>query len=215
VRFNATVNNKPHNSMLCPAEMVQRIAVGDSSVESEFVKKYSRPLFLFLLSHTNGDEFASRECTQEALLIALLKMRAGNIRKPAEIAAFLRGTAVNVFINYCRKQKRYVELKEENIIQLRTSVNLTERELNSEQILTFLQEIIGKLSRSRDIEILRKFYLEGQPKEDICNKLDLSKEHFDRVLSRAKKRVRTIISKNKSLEMFLHDEIVEAVDEYE
>lgn len=202
------------NSILKPAELVQKVRVGDKSAESEFVNRYSRSLFLMLLKRTNGDDFAAKECTQESLLITLLKMRSGDIREPSQVAAFLRGTAINVSINYYRSQSRYVALKEENIITLRTNTNIAEREIQSEQIRAGLEEMIYTLPTSRDRKILDGYFLHGQQKDALCENLSLSSGHFDRVLSRAKKRLRKIISKNKPLKEILHDEILEEVNEY-
>ncbi len=202
-------------TVLKPADIVERIHAGDVSAETEFAKRYSRSLFLMLLKRTDGDGFAANECTQEALLITLAKMRAGNIREPEQISAFLRQTAIYVSVNYYRKQKRFVALHDENVTSLRTQSNTAEVEIHSKQIRSILTEVLSMLPMNRDREILDRYYLLEHSKNEICKRLDLSSDHFNRVLYRAKKRVRGVLDNNKPLEALLHSEIFEKVDDYE
>ena len=51
----------------------------------------------------------------------------------------------------------------------------------------------------RDREILRRFYVEDQDKEDICRALNLDSLHFNRVLFRAKKRFRKLLEKSATV----------------
>lgn len=209
------MNTNALETVLKPAELVEKIHAGNKPVESEFVKRYSRSLFLMLLKRTGGDEFAANECTQEALIITLEKMRSGKIRAPDQISAFLRQTAIYVSVNYYRKQSRFVALEEENIVSLRTHLNTAESEINSKQIRAILGDVISTLPIQRDRELLVSFYLREQGKKAVCESLDLSPEHFDRVLFRAKKRLRKILNNNKPLKAFLLAEVFEDVDEYE
>jgi len=213
------VNIKMDVDMAVPVfkseKLVENIHNGDSTAESEFVKRYRRNLYLMLVKRTNGDEFAANECTQEALLIALIKMRTGKIRKPEQISAFLRQTAIYVSVNYYRKRRRYVALKQENVISLRTHHNGAEDDINSKQLRLILRKVIDTLPMSRDREILNKFFLEEQEKKEVCECLNLSLDLFDKVVYRAKRRVREILHRNKSLEQFLHSEILEEIDNYE
>jgi hypothetical protein len=40
-----------------------------------------------------------------------------------------------------------------------------------------------------------RFYLDGTDKQQLCHELGLSPKHFDRVLMRARSRLRTIIER--------------------
>ena len=189
--------------------------MGDAAAESEFVNRYSRSLLLLLRNRIQEDEFAVNECAQEAFLVTLEKMRNGKIRKPEKITAFLRQTAINISIHYFRKQKRFVALDQENVISLRTHTNAAESEINDNQIQSILRDALHILPRDRDREILDSYFLLEQTKPEVCLKLGLSTAHFDRVLSRAKKRIREIISCNEPLDALLHSQILEQADDYE
>ena len=51
----------------------------------------------------------------------------------------------------------------------------------------------------RDREILTRFYVEDQDKDEICTALNLDSLHFNRVLFRARKRFRKILEKSAGL----------------
>ena len=44
-------------------------------------------------------------------------------------------------------------------------------------------------------QLLIRFYLDGADKQQLCQDLGLSPKHFDRVLMRARTRLRTIIER--------------------
>jgi RNA polymerase sigma-70 factor (ECF subfamily) len=66
-----------------------------------------------------------------------------------------------------------------------------------------LTGVLRQLSISRDREILRRYYLSDDDKEVICRDLGLSPGHFDRVLYRAKQRMRELIDRQDGLKAFL------------
>ncbi|RLA50731.1 MAG: hypothetical protein DRR42_12275 [Gammaproteobacteria bacterium] len=203
-------HNGGRRSPLDPARvtirLVERIQQGVKSAESEFVEQFSRSVFLMLLKRTDGDEFVAHECTQETLLISLVKIRAGEIRKPQLISAFVRQTAINTTANYYRKHNRFVALGKE---QPEPSVWGTDAasDIDGAQVQRSLMELLRLLPVQRDRELLDRFYLRDQEKKEICNSLNLTSAHFDRVLFRAKKRARDVLRTNKTLEALLYQRI--------
>ncbi len=197
------------------AEIVGRIQRGDASAETEFVKRYSRSLFLLLLRHTDGDRSAANECTQETLLITLRKIRAGEIKKPRCLSVFVRQTGIYVSINYYRKQNRFVAFNKGNITYLRPQPSTAETDINFKQVRSILKEVLSELPADRDREILERYFLKEHLKKEICEELGLAPGHFDRILFRAKKRLRKILNGNKPLEAFLHSEMLDIANGYE
>ena len=45
----------------------------------------------------------------------------------------------------------------------------------------------------RDREIIKRFYLDEEDKAEICRSMGLSPLHFDRVMFRARQRVRVLL----------------------
>jgi RNA polymerase sigma-70 factor (ECF subfamily) len=181
---------------------VQRIADGDSAAESELVEKYSRGVRLLLLKRTGNAQVAA-DCANDTFVVVLQKLRAGELNNPDALSAYIRQTAINLSIQYFRKEKRYVS-QDDGIIEL----NLSHRdgkdsEIDRELLRGKLEEALEQLSVPRDREILRRFYLGDEDKDDICGALELSAAHFDRVLYRAKQRMRELINNQAELKSLL------------
>ena len=56
--------------------------------------------------------------------------------------------------------------------------------------------LIGELPMQRDRELLWRYYVLGHDKEQLCRDFSLGVEHFDRVLHRARSRLRELVEKN-------------------
>ena len=59
--------------------------------------------------------------------------------------------------------------------------------------LTVLRALLAQLPRARDREILARFYLDGQNKDDVCRHLGIDAAHFRRVVFRARARFRELL----------------------
>jgi DNA-directed RNA polymerase specialized sigma24 family protein len=55
------------------------------------------------------------------------------------------------------------------------------------------RRMLGEMPAERDREILVRFYLDDEDKEQICRDLRLSEEHFNRVIFRARNRFRELL----------------------
>jgi RNA polymerase sigma-70 factor (ECF subfamily) len=66
-----------------------------------------------------------------------------------------------------------------------------------------LENAMEQLAQPRDREILHRFYLLEEDKSVICSALDLSAAHFDRVLYRAKQRMRELLNDHVELRSLL------------
>ncbi len=74
--------------------------------------------------------------------------------------------------------------------------DLTEQILNqveTYQVIPTTRLLISELKTQRDKDILFAFYVEDRSKESICKEFELSKVGFDRLLSRAKRRLKELI----------------------
>ena len=57
---------------------------------------------------------------------------------------------------------------------------------------------MNELRKQRDKDILMDFYFNDLDKSTICEKLKLSSDHFDKVLFRAKQRLKLLIEQKDS-----------------
>lgn len=189
-----------------PAENVESLAVrimrGDELAEAELVAKYERGLRLMLLKRTQDVHLAADLC-QDTLVLVLKKLRQGELRNPASLASFIRTIGINLSIQHYRKDSRYVnvegEINEPNPSLYRSQ----EGDMDSRLVKNLIHDLLDKLGRDRDRELLRRFFLQDEEKMDICRDLELTSTHFDRVLYRAKSRMRTLIDTLPELKKLL------------
>lgn len=147
------------------------------------------PLTTMLRSRTRDIHLAD-DLGHEALLLLLVRLRRGAIRDPSRLAGFLYRTACNLVIIHRRRAARdqRVELfdrADPAASPLAAAVHSEERQL--------LQRSIAALVCARDREILRRFYLDEEEKSAVQASLALSSAHFDRVLHRARERLRRTV----------------------
>jgi len=182
---------------------VDRIRAGETVAESELFERFATGIHLILLKRTGNRQLAADLC-QDTFVIALQKLRAGQLHKPESLVAFLRQTAVNLSIEHFRKERRYIH-QEDGIISLQTAPRDRKAErIDHQRARSLLNDVIEKLAQHRDRAILHRFYLLDQDKTQICAALELSAAHFDRVLYRAKKRMCEMIEKQPELKSLLY-----------
>jgi len=106
-------------------------------------------------------------------------------------------------VMHYRKEKRYIG-EEDGIISLQSAPrDRKAQQIDQKHARSLLDGIIEQLVQPRDREILHRFYLLDQDKSRVCSALELSSVHFDRVLYRARKRIREIIDRQPDLRMLL------------
>lgn len=183
-------------------ELVNRIRSGDSVAESELAKHFSRGLKLMLLKRTGDPDLAS-DCCHDTLLLVIQKLRSGEIEKPESLEAFIRQIAVNISIQHFRKEKRYVFQTDEIIERQAAPTDRQIDALDQARSRRAIHELLEQLAVPRDREILKRLYLREEDKREICGALEISSAHFDRVLYRAKQRMRELIGRQAEIKSLL------------
>jgi len=190
-------------------ELAARIGDGDRAAEAELIACYARGVRLILLKRTRNPQLASDLC-QDTFVVTLRKLRAGELRNPDSLAAFISQTAVNIWIRHMRNEKRYKYSADEIIGQQLAHTDKKDEQLDSRTTRVMLDGVLKQLAVARDREILRRFYLSDDDKDEICRDLQLSPAHFDRVLYRAKQRMRELIDQQQGLKALLFGELLDA-----
>lgn len=189
--------------------LVGRIEAGDRSAESELVELYGHYIRLILLKRT-GSVQLSHDLCQDTFVVALRKLRAGELKNPNSLLAFIRQIAVNISIRYFRKEKRYVHRDDGTIALLVKCRDNKARRIDKKVSQMELDRLLEQLSVPRDREMLRRYYLIDEDKEVIRRDLALSSAQFDRVLYRARRRMCLLINKQKGLKAELCAGLYEA-----
>lgn len=176
------------------AELAWRIQAGDRSAESELVERYSRGL-LFQLRRLAGNPAWSEDLHQEAFRIVLEKLRRGEVAEPEKLGGFLLGVARNLHRDDFRKRTRRGEGQEGEAFDSPDPAPGQLAQVLREEEAGLVREVIGELGGDRDRELLLRFYVAEEDKETICADLDLSPLHFNRVLFRARQRLKELLER--------------------
>jgi len=174
-------------------ELVNRILAGDSVAEEELIHKYWKSLF-FVLNRRSNDPHLAADLAQDAFIVVIEKARTGKIENPQALSAFIRQTGINLMLAHYRKQKRRATdgFSATDIEFPDTKTNISQK-VELRDSIKFVRQIIDEMPQQRDKDILISFYLNEEAKPDICARLELTASHFDRVLFRARSRLKQII----------------------
>lgn len=174
-------------------DLLQRMAEGDASAESELVERYSRGLRFLLRRKTRNSELAE-DLLQETWAVALQRIRKSPLEDPCRLAGYLAGIARHLALNEIRKEIRHRTTVNSEIVDLIPDDSSSPiRQASRAEICRHVHSLLRELKRDRDREILNLFYVQEQDKSRICRDLGLDSNHFNRVLYRARHRLREIV----------------------
>jgi len=186
-----------------PVDEIERIVTaaltGDRQAESRMLIAL-RPGVLAVLRFGAFHRWVDAEdLTQETLQIVVERVRARTIDDPRKVFAFAAATARNLALNAARKVLRQQTVVDSELVdELAQNMEMEQSDLSEQddrQLAEAVAALLEELPTERDRQLLMRFYLDGTDKQQLCRELGLSPKHFDRVLMRARTRLRTIIER--------------------
>jgi RNA polymerase sigma-70 factor (ECF subfamily) len=189
------------------AHLVRRIQAGDLAAENELVARFSHGLLLMLRRLVQNPALAD-DLHQETLALVLAKIRKGEVREPEKLAGFIRSTARNLFIADRRKEARYRSLDEGEEEGARPVAVLADHgpapidQVLAREEARQVQRLLGELRFDRDRQLLLRFYLSDDSKEEICADLEIEPERFHKVLFHARERLRELWERAEKRQRF-------------
>lgn len=167
------------------SSLVSRLQSGDESADTAFVRLFEGRLRIMLTQRVRDRETA-RDLTQEALLAALNAVRAGGLREPERLAAFVYGIGRNLANNYLRRRQNApaeVPLEPDAFAASTPTDDGAEEERRR-----LAEQAVGSLPR-QDRQILTLTLVEGLKPGAIAERLQMSVEVVRQRKSRALKKV--------------------------
>ncbi len=178
------------------AELTQRIAAGDTAAEGELIKLYSRGV-LFLLRRLTRQPDLAEDLHQETFRVVLERLRGPGLEDPRRLGGFVHRTARNLFLGAARKTARRQTDGENALPDVGDPrPGPLDATLRGERA-SLVRRLLAELRPERDRQILLRYFLAEEPKARLCSAFELSSEHFDRVLYRAKKRFRELVERSE------------------
>ncbi len=168
------------------AEIVESIQRGEQAGVAALYRKFERGIRLLLVRSIDYQDVD--DCTQTALLTVVEAIQKGTLRNPSCLPGFVRGVVQNhnrarIQCNIAHRA-REVDVDSQDIADVRSSPE--ERVALKEQIAIAQNVLLGLSARAR--EVLVRFYLQEQPKEQICAEMRMTETQFRLLKSRAKAR---------------------------
>lgn len=179
-----------------PVALVARIREGDAGArdaETELVARYGKGLS-YLLRKITGDSTLSEDLLQETFRVALRRIRAGELREPEKLGGFLRQTAKNLARAEHRRGGRWESM--DDGLEGREPVAPEESQLSRvirNEEAGLVRRVLRDIRSRRDRQLLYRFYIAEEEKEEICRDLGLSSLNFNLVLFRARERFRKLV----------------------
>ena len=167
----------------------------DEDVISEkFIRQHYAGLHA-LLQHRIGDANTAAEMLNEAVATALKHTREGRVAQPDRLAGYIFRVAMNLYRNYRRDFDNRADLRARATDIQQVPDDGAGDDALEASVVREVRAIVLSLPTPRDREIVTRFYLEEEDKEHICQSLGLSPLHFDKVIFRARQRLRALLER--------------------
>jgi RNA polymerase sigma factor (sigma-70 family) len=167
----------------------------DAAAERELALRLRPGLRVVLRARLGGSPMVD-DLVQEALILIIARWRQGEIVDQQQQIAFAHTTAVHLASNATRTEARRRRLASDYAHSVEAQYEPSpEDRMQQGQLLEAVRTIVDELPNERDRHVLRAYYLEDLSKVEICALLDLEARHFDRVLHRARVRLREFVSR--------------------
>jgi RNA polymerase sigma-70 factor (ECF subfamily) len=182
--------NAPRNDD--PRQLVLRIQAGERNAEAELVTRYCNGVAI-IIRRIAKDPFVTDDLCQETFRLVIEKVRRGEVREPEKFSGYICSLARNLAIDHARSVRTTQTLEEtESSPALFDPAPDPLKTLLEKEKVRAIRQVLAELTASRDREILHRFYISEEDKEEICADLGLSSIHFNRVLYRARERFKEL-----------------------
>ena len=161
-----------------------------AAVEALITRDY--PGLRLLIQRRVGDAEVAADILNQAACTAWEKWQTGQVRRPEQIGGYIFQVAMNLLRNRRRKVAERVDRRVEPDVLDQLPADATDRWLES-KIAARVKRILQDLPSARDRELLVRFYLQEEEKDAICRDLALAPDQFDKVLHRARARLKELL----------------------
>lgn len=166
--------------------------MNQESVAALIEKQYSG--LLTLLRRKLRDEQLAQDALNQALVTSLEHVQAGRVADLSMIGGYVFQVAMNQMRNHRRKMEERSERRADpSVVDTLPDVDVSPGVACDLALAGGVRSIIESLPTPRDREIVKRFYLDEDEKDAICHDLGLSPLHFDKVMFRARQRMKSLL----------------------
>jgi RNA polymerase sigma-70 factor (ECF subfamily) len=148
-----------------------------------------------VLERRVNDPELARDLYQETFAVVLLRLRQRGLDDPSRLTAFLQQTAANLAIGAFRKDsRRRTHADSDSIERVPDTADNPYQRVHRDELRRAVMRMISELDVGRDRELLLRHYVHDVDKSLLCRDYGLSAEHFDRVIFRARQRLKSLLN---------------------
>jgi RNA polymerase sigma-70 factor, ECF subfamily len=147
-----------------------------------------------LVARRCRDSQVAADLLNDAVCTTWAKWQAGKIERPEQIAGYVLQVTMNLLRNHRRAIAERPEKRADaaKLQELPSDAEPGDETIERE-IAVQVKNVIRGMSSQRDRAILVRFYLDEEDKQTICRDLGLSPLQFDKILHRARGRLRKLL----------------------
>jgi RNA polymerase sigma-70 factor, ECF subfamily len=177
-------------------QLTIRAMAGDRAAEDALIKKL-RPGVVAVIKHGPFRYWVEAEdLAQDALSVLVDRIRAGRLREPNKVPAFVAQTARMMAKNAVRKLARQQTVVDSDLVdETALSLSIDAGDSDDEQLAQAVVKLLDEMPNNRDRYLLVRFYVDGIDKPTLCRELGITGAHFDRLLFRARNRFRELLGR--------------------
>jgi RNA polymerase sigma-70 factor (ECF subfamily) len=161
------------------AELARQIGEGNRDAEEELCRRMRPRIRLYGLRHLR-DAYAAEDLAQQVLITALEALRAGRLREPEKVAAFVLGTCRMTVLDLRRGARR----KERLLDQFQADLPAASLSITPQLDHGRLRQCVENLKERERMVVVMTFYDE-QVGADVANFLGVSEANVRVIRHRA------------------------------
>ena len=174
-------------------DYVDRLTRGDAETETHFTNYFGSLLVIKLRGRLRSPQLVE-DARQETFLRVLNVLRnKGGIQHPERLGAFVNAVCENVLSETYHASSRFQQATE-NAVEPADESASAESQCLSEERKSMIRNVMADLA-APDQQILRRYFLEEQDKDEICKEMGIDRDYLRVRLHRALTRIRAALQK--------------------
>lgn len=143
-----------------------------------------------LFTNRLRDRELAQDLINEAFAESLCQLAEQRIADPSRFSGYVYRVAFNLLRNHRRRMDNRSDVRVSAAWLERLAVDAPSPEdCFEEQAGERIRQVVAELPVPRDRELIQRFYLHEQTKQEICRDLALAPAHFNKILFRARRRL--------------------------